>query len=160
MALVLSSNMFNDSRGLSLVFPLGSPICAVAPPIRAMTLCPAFRKCNSPIIASKLPTCRLSAVGSNPQYTVCQPDCNNRGSSPCAASSGKAFCKTPRLFRCTSSSPVSVTERRNVCREVIHASGFFKIVQEPCSRDAQVKHLAMDAAILETMTHTPNRKLD
>ena len=48
------------------VMPLGSPIDPVAPPARAIGRCPASWKRRSPISGTRLPTCRLSAVGSNP----------------------------------------------------------------------------------------------
>ena len=60
----------SPSSGLSLFFPLGSPILAVAPPMRAMAECPALRECMRAFRTRRLPTWSESAVGSNPAYTV------------------------------------------------------------------------------------------
>ena len=48
------------------VRPLGSPTMPVPPPIRAMGRLPAFCSLRISIRAIKCPTCRESAVGSNP----------------------------------------------------------------------------------------------
>ena len=48
------------------VLPEGSPIVAVPPPIKIIGLCPAFCICDATIKEIKCPTCKLSAVGSNP----------------------------------------------------------------------------------------------
>ena len=52
----------------SVALKLGSPIMPVAPPTRAMGVCPACWKRRKANTGSKCPMCRLSAVGSKPQY--------------------------------------------------------------------------------------------
>ena len=64
-ARVVSSNKF-----LSALFPLGSPTIPVAPPTKATGLCPAFCMCTNNKMGTKLPMCKLSAVGSKPTYPV------------------------------------------------------------------------------------------
>ena len=44
----------------------GSPIIPVAPPTKAIGLCPANCKCFNIITDTKCPTCKESAVGSIP----------------------------------------------------------------------------------------------
>lgn len=48
--------------------PEGSPISPVAPPTSAMGMCPCCWNRRSVNSGTRLPTCRLAAVGSNPQY--------------------------------------------------------------------------------------------
>ena len=49
---------------------IGSPIIPVAPPTRAIGLCPQRWKCAKSIIGTKFPMCNESAVGSNPTYAL------------------------------------------------------------------------------------------
>ena len=53
--------------------PEGSPTRPVAPPSRATGRCPQRWNQVSTMMPSRLPRCRLSAVGSKPQYTVRAP---------------------------------------------------------------------------------------
>lgn len=48
--------------------PLGSPILAVVSPRSAIALQPKSEDLNKFVIIKRFPTCKLSAVGSNPAY--------------------------------------------------------------------------------------------
>jgi hypothetical protein len=50
----------------SAVLPLGSPMRPVPPPTSAIGEWPCRCICASIVITSRLPTCRLGAVGSKP----------------------------------------------------------------------------------------------
>lgn len=58
------------ARQLTISSPEGSPTRPVAPPKSATGLCPQRWNQVSTMMPIKLPKCKLSAVGSNPQYTV------------------------------------------------------------------------------------------
>ena len=51
----------------STALKLGSPIMPVAPPTKAIGVCPACWKRRKANTGNKWPICRLSAVGSKPQ---------------------------------------------------------------------------------------------
>ena len=69
--LALSCSWVSNWR--SALLPLGSPIEPVAPPATTIGLWPNCWKRRSASNGTRLPTCRLSAVGSNPQYSVTAP---------------------------------------------------------------------------------------
>ncbi len=52
--------------GRIFCLPLGSPTMAVPPPHSRITVWPARFMCLSAMRGTRLPTCRLSAVGSKP----------------------------------------------------------------------------------------------
>jgi len=64
----------------------------VPPPMSTMGLCPDRCQCMSSLIGMKLPMCRLSEVGSKPQYAT------RGGSARCRSSSSPAvrWCNSPR----------------------------------------------------------------
>ena len=66
MPAALASASSFDSSARSAAFSDGSPIRPVPPPTSATGVCPARCRCTSPMMGSRLPTCRLEAVGSKP----------------------------------------------------------------------------------------------
>ena len=65
----------SEKTSLSLSFPLGSPIIPVAPPSRNIGLCPAFSIRTKLRSGMRFPICKLSAVGSKPQYMLFPSTC-------------------------------------------------------------------------------------
>src|SRR3989344_1406545 len=65
LAIVSSSSKLRSS-----LFPPGSPIIPVPPPVRMMTLCPSSRNLRNTNKPTRLPTWSESADGSMPRYTV------------------------------------------------------------------------------------------
>lgn len=66
---MLRSRVCISSSGRSSDLPEGSPTRPVAPPTSATTEWPQRRNHDRTMIPMRLPRWRLSAVGSNPQYT-------------------------------------------------------------------------------------------
>mmetsp|Transcript_15812 Transcript_15812/g.26695 ORF Transcript_15812/g.26695 Transcript_15812/m.26695 type:complete len:260 (+) Transcript_15812:199-978(+) len=73
MPLLFASMVASSITGRSALLPEGSPTRAVAPPSRATGVWPHFWNHTSTKMPSRLPRWRLSAVGSNPQYTLIGP---------------------------------------------------------------------------------------